>query len=169
MAASRPCPVPAAHDFDITIHPHSRIEYGQSLAFSRERERGSTFTRTQLWHRLPGLAVMDFRFLAALGMTGIRGWIVATNPLCLPLSAHGGRGDKAITGLLCNILQHFVTLVGGACPSTGSGRTGVCICPHPNPLPGKGERVCIHENATLALSFWAQPKKLKCLSPLKLP
>ena len=38
-------------------------------------------------HRLTGFAIMDFGFLATLGMTGIRGWIVATNPFCLPLSA----------------------------------------------------------------------------------
>ena len=38
-------------------------------------------------HRLSGFAVMDFRFLAPLGMTGMRGRIAATIPFCLPLSA----------------------------------------------------------------------------------
>ena len=41
---------------------------------------------------LTGLAVMDFRFLAALGMTEKWGWIIATNLIYIPLSAHDGKG-----------------------------------------------------------------------------
>ena len=40
--------------------------------------------------RLTRLAVMDFRFLATLGMTVRRSRIVATTPFCLPLSASDG-------------------------------------------------------------------------------
>ena len=43
---------------------------------------------------LTGLVLMDFRFLAALGMTGRRGWIIATIPFCLPLSARRGRDTE---------------------------------------------------------------------------
>ena len=49
-------------------HPSPCIEYGQAL--SPERERGSALTSSLLRHWLSGLAVMDFRFLAMLGMTG---------------------------------------------------------------------------------------------------
>ena len=45
-------------------------------------------------HWLTILVVMDFRFLAALGMTGRRGWIIATIPFCLPLSAPAGGETK---------------------------------------------------------------------------
>ena len=51
--------------------------------------------------RLSRLAVMDFRFLAPLGMTGRRGWIVAATPFCLPLSARRGR-DTERGSLQCN-------------------------------------------------------------------
>ena len=57
-------------------------------------------TRKQSRRCLSGLAVMDFRFLAPLGMTvgglgvtGRRGRIIAAIPFYLPLSAHDGRGD----------------------------------------------------------------------------
>ena len=46
--------------------------------------------RMRMEPRLSRLAVMDFRFLATLEMTGRRGRIVATSPLCLPLSAPAG-------------------------------------------------------------------------------
>ena len=53
---------------------------------------------------LSRLAVMDFRFLAALEMTGRRGWIVATSPFCLPLSPAGGEIQR---GGLRESAQHM--------------------------------------------------------------
>ena len=44
--------------------------------------------------RLTRHAVMDFRFLSTLGMTGRRGRNVATSPFCLPLSAQRERGTE---------------------------------------------------------------------------
>ena len=50
--------------------------------------------------RITRLAVMDFRFLAALGMTGRQGRIVAASPFCLPLSsAAGGEIVGSLSGL----------------------------------------------------------------------
>ena len=40
--------------------------------------------------QLSRLAVMDFRFLATLGMTVRRGWIVAGNPFPITLDGRGG-------------------------------------------------------------------------------
>ena len=48
---------------------------------------------------------MDFRFLAALGMTGRRGWIIATIPFCLPLSAPERGRDFLILGTLLHTLS----------------------------------------------------------------
>ena len=42
---------------------------------------------TTSWHRLSGLVVVDFRFLAALGMTGRREPVIAATPFSLPLPA----------------------------------------------------------------------------------
>ena len=48
---------------------------------------------------------MDFRFLAALGMTGRRGWIIATIPLLhTPVGPRRGR-DFLILGTLLHTLS----------------------------------------------------------------
>ena len=39
---------------------------------------------------LTGLVLMDFRFLAPLGMTGRRGWIIATIPFYTKISQPAG-------------------------------------------------------------------------------
>ena len=54
--------------------------------------------------RLSHLAVMDFRFLATLGMTGRRDRIVAASPFCLPLSAPA-RGETLVILTLVHIIK----------------------------------------------------------------
>ena len=67
---------------------------------------------------------MDFRFLAALGMTGRRGWIIATIPFCLPLSAPAG--ERTLGNDSAGTFTHTVLCGGhdkGACDRpTQSGR-----------------------------------------------
>ena len=59
---------------------------------------------TTSWHRLSGLVVVDFRFLAALGMTGRREPVIAATPFpchCQPAPrTHRGAGKDLTTLLL---------------------------------------------------------------------
>ena len=69
------------------IHPHPSPRIGVQGRLSPTNGRGGCIDEKAVPRCLSSRAVMDFRFLAPLGMTGRPGWIIVSIPFCLPLSA----------------------------------------------------------------------------------